>query len=470
MRIGSPWRATTKVPLMVAALMAAVGTVMSLLVLDRLEDEQSRYLAELSGSLLDGVTLAVSPAVLRRDVWETFDILDRAVRAPRDLRPVWLVASLPDHSVLASSDPLRFGVGSMLDAAEAGEVVDDKDGIARLSRAIEDDGIAIGRITAAIDTAPLVAVRREVTSTLIAVNAALTLLFALAGYAAVRGLVRPVVRVTEFVGKQDGGVVVPIPEDSGWPREMRPLIERYNAMAKASAERDVLAARLAAEEKVTLLGRLASGIAHEVNNPLGGMMTALDTLKRYGTDPTVRARSLALIERGLKGIRNVVRSALVSYKGAEDPGALAPSDLDDLQFLLQHETVRRRIALEWRNGLDAPAAVDGGAVRQIALNLLLNACAASPIGGTVTFEAEVREDMLLLAVSDQGRGLPAAMAEILRGAGDGAIPPDGNGLGLWTVARLAARLSGRVEIQVRAGAGTRVALRLPLASEVSHAA
>ena len=58
-------------------------------------------------------------------------------------------------------------------------------------------------------------------------------------------------------------------------------------MARALNEREALTARLAAQEKLAVLGKLASVMAHEVNNPLGGIFNALDTLRRHGEDPSV---------------------------------------------------------------------------------------------------------------------------------------------------------------------------------------
>jgi signal transduction histidine kinase len=197
------------------------------------------------------------------------------------------------------------------------------------------------------------------------------------------------------------------------------------------------------------------------------MLTLVDTLRKYGHDSAVRQRSLDLIERGLKGIRNVVRATLATYKGLPQTGPLSPGDLDDLRFLIQHEVARRHLRLAWQNGLLETLNVDGRAIRQIALNLLLNACAASPEGGLVRFEARIEKDKLSIVCADEGPGLPPDVERLLREPRLSAALPSGSvGLGVWTICQLLARHHGRVAIERPRAGGTCIAVDLPLAPGV----
>ena len=468
------WPLRVKVPLLVAAMMVVVGTVASQIVLVRLAATQETYLRQLSSAYLDGLSTALVPHVARRDAWEAFDVLDRSRERYVGLDVIHAVVSLPDGRVLAASDPSAFPVLSPAPAAlnakarDGAELqIDTEAARAIARRTLETGGGVIGDIYAQIDITGLLAARRDVLVALVLLNCGVTFVLAAVGYLAVRRMLAPVGLLTEHVERVRGGDVVPIPADRLYdPRtEFGRLFARFNAMAQALAEREALAARLAEEEKLAQLGRLASGMAHEVNNPLGGMQNVIGTLRKHGADPGVRETSLDLLERGLSGICNVVRAALVTYKGGEHPERLTRSDLDDLRFLVQHEVSRRQLRLRWENRLPSDVAVDGGAVRQAVLNLLLNACAASPLRATVSVTARLHEGRLVVEIADRGPGLPADIAALLRDLQADRVPDRQGGLGVWAAARLVTRLEGRFEIDTAPGKGTRIAILIPAVAE-----
>jgi len=466
------WPLRVKVPLMVAAMMVAVATAITDVVLNRLSEGQEQNLASLAGAYLDGISTAVGPNLQRRDIWETYDALDRARDSYQGLRTRYAIVVLPDNTVLAASDPEAFPVHSPIPetlrqrfASGAELIIDSKSERAWISRTLAQEGIALGRILAEIDIADLLRERGQVLLALVAVNAVLTLALAIAGYMVVRHMVQPVSLLARHVEQIRGGAIQRIDdrEIAQHSPEFAGLFRRFNAMADALREREILAQRLADEEKLALLGKLASGMAHEVNNPLGGLMNAVDTLRRHGERADVRETAIGLLDRGLRGIRNVVRAALVTYKGVEQPGHLGAKDVDDLQFLVHHETVRRHLRLDWRNELPADVSADGAAIRQAALNLLLNACVASPIGGVVAFSAEIAGPDLTVTIADQGPGIPEAIRRMMLDSTPVTMPPSGTtGLGVWTAVRLIRRMNGRFEVETAPQGGTNIRILVPL--------
>jgi signal transduction histidine kinase len=436
---------TIKVPLIVVALTVLVAIVISQIVLQRLAKEQSTALDSLSSAFMDGLTTAVTPGLLTRDAWETFDVLDRAREQYEAVHAVFNVVLLPSGEILAASDPVRFPIGSRLpeDLREhvldgAGVTLDEEQGRAWLARSVVQEGFKIGTVFSEMDISGLLAVRHEVLLTLLLVNAAVTILFGVAGYLLVRRMVAPLSVIREGLGQAADGRLDPIGphQIETASREHAALYRQFNAMIHSQAEREAMAAELANQEQLAMLGRLASSMAHEVNNPLGGLMNAVDTLETHGEDLSARSRTIDLLRRGLRGIQQVVRAALVTYKSEHHSRQLTNADLQDLRFLIQHDTGAKNLKLEWVNELPETLAIDASPVRQIVLNLLLNACQASSIGGTVTLRATASDGTLAISIADQGPGLPQAALEALASGSSSAAAPElsslARGLGLWT--------------------------------------
>jgi signal transduction histidine kinase len=468
------WPLVVRVPLLVAVLLVAVSVVVSQVVLARLAAEQQRRLAGLADAYLDGVSAALHAALVRRDVWEAFDVVDRARSSFQALPLIAAAALLPDGTVLAATDPRRLPVGSRY--ADADRVADDaplaplQAPRAIVARAVHDGGVFIGRVVIELDLSAELAARQRAGTALFLLNAILTVLFAALGWWLVRRMLAPVRLLSAHLAAS-GERPAPLP-DTAIGRvggEFKSLFARFNAMVRAVEEREALAARLAEEERLAVLGRLASGVAHEVNNPLGGMLTAVDTLASHGADPIVRAQSVGFLRRGLSDIRNVVRASLVLYKAAPAGSEATPEALDDLRHLAGPEARRRRVHLVWNNRLAAPVPADTTQVRQIALNLLLNAIAASPPEAEVRVGIEAVPGLLLVQVADQGPGLPSDIAAMLERA-DVPPPAGRTGLGLWTALLIAQRLGGRIR-RLPTDRGTTLQLEVPVAErELAHAA
>ena len=94
--------------------------------------------------------------------------------------------------------------------------------------------------------------------------------------------------------------------------------------------------------------------------------------------PNVRSTTIDLVERGLKGIRDVVRAALMSYRAERDDRLSSPTTSRICKLLIAPEARRRGAFLRWRNELTGEVPLPATAMRQIILNLVLNACQATP--------------------------------------------------------------------------------------------
>lgn len=458
---------TLRVPLAVAGLMVLVSAVVSERALSRFDAAQVRHVVELGDAYLDGLAPHLVPAVVRADVWEVFDLIDRARGLYRglDLRQTVVVGG--DGLVIASSDPREFPTGSPFAPsgwADSGADIrwqDHRATVAHLERDLRHRGQLVGTLHASVDIGALRDEREQVLWTLILGNAALTLGLSLLGYVAITRMVHPLRTLSQRLAS---GTVEPfapalIPAD---PETAR-LYHGYNRLAAALDSRERLTMRLAERERLAALGQLASGMAHEINNPLGGLTTALDTLAHYGDRDEVRAQSIALLRRGLDDIGRVVCTTLATHRGAAEDRALTRADLEDLRVLIEPELRLRRQTLDWQVDLDRPVPVPAGPLRQALLNLLLNATNATPEGGALSFGFALSGYTATAAIDDSGPGLPEAQRAYLTEAGTDGVPlRSGPHLGLWLVRSIAAEIGARIEAGASALGGARVALVVPL--------
>jgi signal transduction histidine kinase len=283
------WPLALRVPLLITLLMIGVAGAISKLVLLRLEATQEEHFEELSGAYLDGLSTALLPAMIRRDPWEAFDALDRSRARYRGVAALRVLVVLPDGTVLAASDPIRHPLGAAaprrprraachLAPGAAARLDPPRGQRGRRADRAHRGGGGCHRLRgrAAGDAARAGRRERGADAALRAARLAAGAPHAAPGAAAVGAS-----------GRAAEGRLDPIPEAELPPADTEAgrAFRRYNAAAAAIAEREALLTRLAEEERRALVGRYASAMAHEVNNPLGGLFNAVRMIQRHGDDP-----------------------------------------------------------------------------------------------------------------------------------------------------------------------------------------
>jgi len=240
--------------------------------------------------------------------------------------------------------------------------------------------------------------------------------------------------------------------------EIGRLAAAFKGMLAELREKEALESQMVLSERLAALGRLSAAIAHEINNPLGGMFNALSTFKRHGNGDPLSLRTLALLEGGLAQISDTVRALLVEASPRGHP--LTHQDIEDIRTLVLPDAQQKQAELVWQNALEGTVPVPATPVRQILLNLLLNAVQAVFEGGRVLCQVSHADDRLQLVVSNDGQFIPRETMEALfepLSTGRDA----GHGLGLWVSYQLVQQLGGDITAESEPGE-TRFSVTLPI--------
>lgn len=457
---------TLRIALAMGGLMIVLGLVASqqvLRTLSRLHDDRLREITRLH---VEGLSVALGPFVLHKDVWEVYDTLDRARTASGGQRILFTVVADDRNRVLAATDPVRAPVDSQ--AALYSETASDLSTLTASGDALKVRVRAplrvaertVGQIVTEIDVGDLVAERRRVSFYLLLANAGATALLAIAGYVLVARMLRPVTLLARHMDDA-GGAPRPIPEVE-IPKtntELARLLQTFNTMVGAIGARAEAEKRLAERERFVSLGRLSSSLAHEINNPLGGLLNTVDTIRTYPDRPEVVHKSVELLSRGLTHLKDVSRAILEENRLNRTSAPLRLTDFDDLKLLFEPEAYRKQQYLDWQVKTEAAdlATLPSAPIRQIVLNLLLNAADAAPEGGRITFEVARRDGGIALIFRDTGRGLGARDLDRLMSS---APVSPGGGVGLRLVRDLVTGLNGRI-CHCRENGRTEITVFLP---------
>jgi two-component system NtrC family sensor kinase len=310
---------------------------------------------------------------------------------------------------------------------------------------------------------------------------ALVLIVALGAWWIPRRLVRPLGEMTELLGRVAEGRTEPVADADRHPLTA-PVFRSYNGLVRrlreleeehrdreSSLERDVARVRralleqhrtLAEAERMAVVGTTAAGLAHDLRNPLAGVLAGLDNLRAETGDEDT-GRRVDLLSSELRRAVDLLNGYLASARHTPEPQR--PTDVGALVSELVELVGGRAEGVDIR--IDAPddlvCVLPRDRVRQALLNLILNGVDATRGTGTsVWVRAEHDGDWLDLTVSDDGPGFPAdfTAASIRPFA---SSRPEGTGLGLAMVRRTVRDLGGNLEISNREEGGARVLVRIP---------
>jgi len=255
------------------------------------------------------------------------------------------------------------------------------------------------------------------------------------------------------------------------------LVERINAartrlqrtaedLRAALHEKTAMEAELVRTARLAAVGRLSAGLAHEIRNPLASIQGSAEVL---GDDFPAGHPKAGLFRIMLEETArlNGVLTRFLDFARSE------PGESESFDLTVEAQAVRQLVALQ-SDGTSIEVKGEDGLlargnreqIRQVLLNLVINAAAAAGEGGQVRLETVIDDDLVICRVQDSGPGFSPEATENF-GTPFYSTKPEGTGLGLATSLRIVEDLGGRLEIDHEHPVGGAVKLTLPAAATVA---
>jgi two-component system, NtrC family, sensor kinase len=275
------------------------------------------------------------------------------------------------------------------------------------------------------------------------------------------------------------GIVLLGSKDPGWrlspgALELLEMLSAHSALALESAllhsQQKNRLHRLYLSERLATAGRLATGVAHEIRNPLtvigSTVQYMVETLEEEDSRHALMCGVLAELERLNKTVEALLSLAPVREPRHIEHDLLGP--LEQALLLIVAQARKSGIAVEKSYSEDHfPIQGDPDQIQQVFLNVLLNALQVTGKGGTVSVRVEPWEDLfsgdrsVQVQIADSGPGIPPEELERIFEPFF-TTKPEGSGLGLAICQSLVERNSGEIDVESEVGKGTTLRIRFPL--------
>ncbi|HEB53532.1 MAG TPA: HAMP domain-containing histidine kinase [bacterium] len=270
--------------------------------------------------------------------------------------------------------------------------------------------------------------------------------------------------------------------DHGAVPELGPLVATFNRMCEQvedhtrTLERAVREAVAATEQKeralllssrLATIGTLAAGVAHEINNPIGGMQNAVNRLLQSDGLTDKQRVYLQLVQDGLQRVARTSRRMLeFAPKDARPAPFALRAAIDGAYALVEHRCRQAgvRCTVHGADGLP-PVHGDAHELQQVMLNLFLNSLdALGDRGGCIAVECSHRDGVVRCVVSDDGPGIaPELIERIFDPFFTNKDRPDASGLGMFISYSIVQNHGGTMRVESRPGEGFRTIIELPQA-------
>jgi two-component system NtrC family sensor kinase len=251
--------------------------------------------------------------------------------------------------------------------------------------------------------------------------------------------------------------------------ELAVLGERFNSMIerirRANEELKKTHEKLVQSEKLASIGILAAGVAHQINNPLGGIFNCLQMLKQHGGNPPLREKYLELVTEGFDRIETTVSKLLwMSRKSDRVPVDMdIKSAVEHVYSFLEYKIKKGKISFKNEVAPELRVTFDVHDFQQLLLNLFINAIHAMSDGGTLEVKGYRKDSVVSIEVSDNGCGIDQEnIGKIFDPFFTTKPTGEGTGLGLWLTYEIIRNYRGEISVESEVGKGSRFIIQLPV--------
>ncbi len=225
-------------------------------------------------------------------------------------------------------------------------------------------------------------------------------------------------------------------------------------------------------EKMAAMGVMASGVAHEINNPLQIILARVQLMLRKIQDNDLKA-NIKLVERETLRISDIVTSMLRYTKQQRQSNMQLiqiENVIKDVLILMQQKFSLQNIEVASILEPGLPQLkLNAGEIEQVFLNLFENAAHAMKTGGTLTIRSYVKQWEVFVEIEDTGHGISKEhLSQIFVPFFTTKSPNEGTGLGLFLCYGIIERHGGRIQVESTVGKGTKFVLRFPSPEHLSE--
>ncbi|MCI0528179.1 MAG: ATP-binding protein [Nitrospira sp.] len=259
---------------------------------------------------------------------------------------------------------------------------------------------------------------------------------------------------------------------------IRQAIEHYYLVRERErlyAEKVETMRKIARANRLSAMGIMAAGMAHEINNPLVAISTFLQMLPHKYAEPSKDTEYweelYRVAVREVERIRLLVYQ-LLSYSKTAQSEKFEPTSLNEILqemvVFIENEAKKKGVHVKRTFSPDLPAGMmDRNRMKQVFLNILLNAVQATDRGGTITVASrhiieDAENQFLQVTISDTGTGISEKNLEKLFTPFFTTKDSEGSGLGLMTSHHIVDEHRGTIDVKSELGKGTTFTLQLPL--------